>query len=188
MDKNDYDKMLSNIWVAVGSGNMMDDLPDLAKLCTVDSAKFMELFPSREKIVLALIEDIWSKLNLTAKSEKLTPRDQIFDAVMMAFDIVAPYRTGLKKLTHALLMSPSTYIEIVPRLHKFGSDITDRYYSASGIMGAAVALTFNGVFATAYWTFLDDDTFDLSKTMASLDTSLKTASSLLSYCPGLEKI
>lgn len=187
MNKEQFDHIIACLWKTIEEGGDIDNIDHLAERFNLDKSVLQKLFPTREKIVLILIEDIWQKLSLPPKSDKLTPRDQIFDAVMMTFDLITPYRLGLKKLAHSLLLSPATYFEIAPRLNRFGSDLVKHYYNSEGIFAIAISLAFNTAFATAFWTFLDDDTFDLSKTMASLDASLKTVTSLLSYCSGMGK-
>ncbi|MBX3487527.1 MAG: hypothetical protein KF798_06470 [Candidatus Paracaedibacteraceae bacterium] len=187
MNKEQYDHIIASLWVILAREEVLASVDCLAECADVDVARLREIFPTPEKIILALIEDVWTRLSLPDKTEKLTSRDQIFDAVMMAFDLVAPYRSGLKKMTQDRLLSPSTYLDIAPRLTRFGSDIVKHYYDDDGIFAIGVTLAFNAAFATTFWTFLEDDTFDLSKTMASLDASLKTVSSVLSYCPGSVK-
>jgi hypothetical protein len=187
MNKELFDRIIACVWKTIEEGGDIDNIDHLAERCNLDKSILQKLFPTREKIALVLIEDIWQKLSLPPKSDKLAPRDQIFDAVMMVFDLITPYRLGLKKLTHNLLLSPTTYFEIAPRLNRFGSDLVKHYYNNEGIFALAIPLAFNTAFGAAFWTFLDDDTFDLSKTMASLDASLKTVTSLLSYCPGKGK-
>jgi hypothetical protein len=188
MNKETYTTIIDLILNQLAVGEEIDNLDKISELSQVDIETLRSLFPSSEKIILAIIENAWSKLALPDKSDKLSARDQIFDGVMMAFDHIAPYRTGIKKMTQKNLMTPTSYTVIAPRLAQFGSDIVRRYVDIDGPFGVGVSLAFNGAFATTFWTFLDDDTFDLSKTMASLDTSLKTVASILSYCPGIGKI
>ena len=187
MNKEQYDRIIATLWAILAQDEILASVDRLAECADVEVASLKEIFPTPEKIILALIEDVWNKISLPDKTDKLTSRDQIFDAVMMAFDLIAPYRSGLKKMTQDRLLSPSTYIDIAPRLSRFGSDIVKHYYYYDGIFAIGVTLAFNGAFATTFWTFLEDDTFDLSKTMASLDASLKALSSALSYCPGSVK-
>ncbi len=188
MNKEQYASVVSKVWAELGNGNTFADMSGLADKIQIDRVEFTQMFSSREKLILSLIEDVWGQLDLPPPQDKLTARDQIFDTVMMAFDKVSPYRSGIKKLCHELMFSPSSYIELTPRLHRFGSDLISGYIKVDGLLGSGIVIAFNGAFATTFWTFLDDDSFDLSKTMSSLDGALKTVSSLLAYCPGMEKI
>ena len=188
MNKDQYKHLVETLWSQLAVGETIDDLAKIAELSQIGLDEIKAIFPSSDKIILALIEDIWVQLKLPDKSDKLTPRDQIFDATMIAFDLVAPYRAGLKKIVQDNLLAPSSYLDVLPRLNRFGSDIVVPYYKIDGLFGAGAVLAFNGAFAATFWTFLDDETFDLSKTMSTLDSSLKTVFSMLSYCPGIGNI
>lgn len=187
MNKEQYKRLIETLWSQLASGETIDDFAKIAELSQIGLDEIKAIFPSSDKIILALIEDVWSQLKIPDKSDKLTPRDQIFDAAMMTFDIINPYRAGIKASVRDTLLTPTTYISVLPRLNQFGSDLVSSYFNTDGIFGTGAVLAFNGAFATTFWAFLDDDTFDLSKTMSSLDSSLKTVFSLLSYCPGIGK-
>lgn len=188
MNKEQYKHLIETLWNQLAAREEIGNLDKIAELSQIGIDEIKATFPSSDKIVLALIEDVWAKLSLPNKSDKLTPRDQVFDVTMIAFDAVVPYRLGIKKLVHNNLLTPSTYLDVLPRLNRFGSDLIAPYYKVDGLFGAGAVLAFNGAFAATFWTFLDDETFDLSKTMSTLDSSLKTVFSMLSYCPGIGNI
>lgn len=110
------------------------------------------------------------------QTEKETPRDALFDVIMSRFDVLAPYKPGLKSIAKAWPNDPSVACAVACSqtwmLRAAG-------IRADGIEGSVRALGLAGVYSSVYRTWLSDDDPGLGKTMAVLDRRLRRGESAL---------
>jgi AcrR family transcriptional regulator len=108
-----------------------------------------------------------------------TPRDRLFDALMARFDALAPHRDGIRAVLRALPADPVGAAGLAGMLGRS----MDWMIEAAGIevrtpFRPAVVAALGGVWLAAMRAWMDDDTADLSKTMAALDAALRRAESV----------
>jgi len=112
----------------------------------------------------------------TKLTDTETPRDALFDVIMSRFDVLAPYKPGLKSIAKAWPSDPSVACAVACSqawmLRAAG-------IRADGIEGGVRALGLAGVYASVYRTWLSDDDPGLGKTMAVLDRRLRRGESAL---------
>lgn len=103
-------------------------------------------------------------------------RDRLFDVVMARFDVLLPYRDGLAAILKDTACDPVTTMCLLPTTRSSlvwmleAADIP-----AGGLRGALRVKGLGLVYADAMRVFLRDDSEDLAKTMARLDSGLKRA-------------
>jgi AcrR family transcriptional regulator len=182
MNHNDYKIVIESIWELAKEGLSALTIDRISQQSSISEAEVQELFPHQQNILLAMIEDLTSHVELPELDRRLTPRDQIFDAVMLYFDRAHPRRLAIKNLLGEVVWRPLLLKHITPRLYSIGESIVDKYQSATGVLQFGQKLAFNGAMAHALSVFADDDTFDLSRTMATLDQDLKTVENLTINC------
>ncbi|WP_372398873.1 TetR/AcrR family transcriptional regulator [Azospirillum sp. HJ39] len=105
-----------------------------------------------------------------------TVRDRLFDVMMRRFDALRPFREGLRAVMHDLPGEPATALAYSC---SFGRSMA-WMLRAAGIDpdrrgGTALVAGLGAVQARAMRVFLDDDSADLSRTMAALDIGLRRA-------------
>ncbi|CAO3429594.1 TetR family transcriptional regulator [Azospirillum doebereinerae] len=105
-----------------------------------------------------------------------TTRDRLFDVMMRRFDALLPFREGLRAVMRDLLGEPATALAF---LCPFGRSMAWMLRGA-GIDpdrrgGSAQVAALGAIQARVLRVFLDDDSADLSRTMAALDIELKRA-------------
>lgn len=105
-----------------------------------------------------------------------TPRDRLFDALMARFDALAPHREGIRAIVRALPTDPVGAAGLAAMLGRS----MEWMIEAAGIEVRApfrpvVVAALGGVWLAAVRAWMDDDTADLSKTMAALDQALRRA-------------
>lgn len=151
---------------------------DIAERAQIPQSDIDRLFPHNHNLFLALIEDIRKQISLPDKDERSTPRDQIFDATMLYFDAAQTRQPAIKKIANDLMWSPLQLFPLLPSLYSLGESIVSPYIPDLNILRSGKNLAYNGVFAHTFHTFLEDDSFDLSKTMVTLDQGLKNIDDL----------
>ena len=109
-------------------------------------------------------------------TEKETPRDALFDVIMGRFDVLAPYKAGLKSIAKAWPNEPSVACAVA---RSQAWMLRAAGIRADGIEGGVRALGLAGVYTSVYRAWLSDDDPGLGKTMAVLDRRLRRGESAL---------
>lgn len=105
-----------------------------------------------------------------------TARDRLFDVMMRRYDALKPHREFLRQLRQPMLSDPILALSLAPALRRSSAAMLEAAAIPSD--GLAGAVQQNGLAAlhlTVSRVFYGDESGDLSKTMAALDSRLKTA-------------
>ncbi len=101
-------------------------------------------------------------------------RDRLFDIIMTRFDVMAPYKPALRRISADICCRPS---EAAPLLC---SSLASQYWMLTGAgaklvgLGGAVRVTGLGaIYGKTFRVWLDDATPGLDRTMAALDHKLR---------------
>ena len=106
-------------------------------------------------------------------------RDRLFALLMARFDAMAPHRDGIRTILRKGLCDPLLHLTIAVQ----GTCSMSRMLEAAGVtiagpVGLARAKGLALVNANAVRTWLDDDSTDRAKTMATLDKGLAQAETI----------
>jgi|AntRauTorckE6833_2_1112554.scaffolds.fasta_scaffold15160_2 AcrR family transcriptional regulator len=115
-----------------------------------------------------------------------TPRDRLFELLMLRFDILNEHRAAYQHLFYQTFKDPKLFRTALPRFHE-SMDIMLRLADLNGRDGTgcpplrttAVAI----VFLNAARIWLDDDSKDMAPTMAELDRGLAKLDQARDYIP-----
>lgn len=129
---------------------------------------------------LDFFEDSISKaLYLTSidiVDEEEAPKERLFDIMMERFDLLTPYKDGLKRIIYALPKDPKTLLKTVPSFRNLMIDLLNyARIPYSGLSGEIKLLGMSYIYLKTCRIWLEDDTTDSSKTMAELDKNLTFA-------------
>jgi AcrR family transcriptional regulator len=103
-------------------------------------------------------------------------RDRLFDVLMRRFDALKPHRTALKAIARDLAADPPTALCGAPAfLRSMAWMLEAAGVSTAGIRGRLRVRALALLYLCVLRVFLDDDSGDLSKTMAALDRRLRQA-------------
>lgn len=148
---------------------------DIAGEAGVTIADFYDHFDDRNDVLLAYGRRLDRKvLEAFAEPEyEASPRDRLFDILMERFDAANDDREALISIIHSYKTDPKQTIINLP--HLCGS--MTRMLEAAGLdtTGLRGAIRVAGLSAAMIWvmrTWSEDDSEDLSKTMAALDKVL----------------
>ena len=148
---------------------------DIAQEAGVSIAEFYDHFEERSDIVTAYIRRI-DRAVLSHFSEpdyEANPRDRLFDILMERFDQVGDDREGLLSIVSSHRTDPKQVLISLPLLAESMTKMLEAAnLSTSGFRGAARVAGLSAGFAWVVRTWAEDDSEDLSKTMAALDKVL----------------
>ncbi|MGN7438790.1 MAG: hypothetical protein ACTHOO_09125 [Alcanivorax sp.] len=109
----------------------------------------------------------------------ISPREHLFDIMMDRYDILNDHREGIVAILDGFFCDPKQLVISMPHLCRSMSWMLESAgICTSGIRGAIKVTGLTGVYLKVLKTWKDDDTQDLSKTMAALDKALDRAESI----------
>jgi len=108
------------------------------------------------------------------------PRDRLFDIIMERFDALLPYRDGVRRIAKELAFDPISGLTLATALPRTLSWMfTGARIAADGPAMPLKLAVLGGVYLATFRVWLDEESQDLSKTMATLDKQLDRAMSLI---------
>lgn len=144
-------------------------------------AKLSELYPawrSRMAVLAAFMRRVDREVvetDFTFAPED-TPRDRLFEVLMRRFDALQPHRDAVRRIRSGVMRDPAASAAMVPQL---GCSMAWMLEAAGlpsdGIAGKIKIAGLTGVWLRCVATWVDDETQDMSRTMAELDRALKRA-------------
>ncbi len=109
----------------------------------------------------------------------ISPREHLFDIMMDRYDILNDHREGIVAILDGFFCDPKQLVISMPHLCRSMSWMLESAgICTSGIRGAIKVTGLTGVYLKVLKTWKEDDTQDLSKTMAALDKALDRAESI----------
>ena len=154
-------------------------LRDVAEAASLGVADLYRVYPDKVALVAAFMARIDAAVlaGTPARNDpEETARDRLFDAMMRRYDALRPHRAALGAIRRAGTRDPMLALALGPALRRSMAAMLEAASVPSD--GLSGALRQNGLLAIHYAVsrvFDRDETADLSKTMAALDSRLKMA-------------
>jgi len=109
------------------------------------------------------------------------PRDRLFDMLMRRYEALSRWRKGLAAIIRDLPADPVTFMVSMQGVyHSMGLALEAASLRADGFGGLATRKGLAAVYLSTMRVWVDDDTEDMSRTMAALDKNLDRAESVVS--------
>jgi AcrR family transcriptional regulator len=157
-------------------------LADIAAAAGIGLIELHRAFRSKPAILGAFARRIdATTVALPAEADAPT-RDRLFEVVMHRFDLLAPYKPGLKGLARDARRGRLDGVALachLPRSLAWMLEISG--VSAGGFKGRVRVKLLGLVYLATVRTWLRDESPDLAKTMAALDKALKRAEPFLRF-------
>lgn len=154
-------------------------LRDVAQASGMALAELYRLHPNKVDLVAAFMARIDAAVLAGTPSSgdpEETARDRLFDTMMRRYDALKPHRAAVKAVRRAARRDPMLSFALLPAVRRSMAAMLEAAGIASEGLGGAVRQ--KGLAAVHYAVsrvFEQDESTDLSKTMAALDGRLKTA-------------
>ena len=154
-------------------------LRDVAEAAGVGMADLYRVYPDKVSLVAAFMARLDAEVlagTPTRNDPEETARDRLFDVMMRRYDALRPHRAALGAIRRAGTRDPLLALSMGPALRRSMAAMLEAASVPSDGLGGA--LRQNGLLAIHYAVsrvFDRDETADLSKTMAALDSRLKMA-------------
>jgi AcrR family transcriptional regulator len=154
-------------------------LRDVAEAAGVGMADLYRVYPDKVSLVAAFMARLDTEVlagTPTRNDPEETARDRLFDVMMRRYDALRPHRAALGAIRRAGTRDPLLALSMGPALRRSMAAMLEAASVPSDGLGGA--LRQNGLLAIHYAVsrvFGRDETADLSKTMAALDSRLKMA-------------
>ena len=154
-------------------------LRDVAEAAGLGLADLYRVYPDKMALVSAFMARTDAQVLAGTPSRndpEETARDRLFDVLMRRYDALRPHRAALGAIRRAGTRDPLLALAMGPALRRSMAAMLEAASVPSDGLGGA--LRQNGLLAIHYAVsrvYDRDDSADLSKTMAALDSRLKMA-------------
>ena len=154
-------------------------LHDVGEAAGLGRAELYRLFPDKLALVAGFMARIDGEV-LAGTPEAIDPeetvRDRLFDILMRRFDALKPHRVALAAIRRAGRRDPMMALVLGPGLMRSMAVMLEAAgVSGRGLPGVVRQNALLAIYAAVSRDFDKDESADLSKTMAVLDSRLKTA-------------
>jgi len=110
---------------------------------------------------------------------EISPREHLFDVLMDRYEILNEHRDGIVAILDGFFCDPKQLVISMPHLCRSMSWMLESAgICTSGVRGAIKVTGLTGIYLKVLKTWKEDETQDLSKTMAALDKALDRAESI----------
>ncbi len=156
---------------------------EIADAAGIGLVEMRREFPSKGAIVAAFVRSADDAvLARSAKPAADQPaRDRIFDVIMTRFDVLTPYKAGLKSIADSRPMDSAilkkAWASQAWMLHAAG-------IPTDGPLGSMRVAGLGSVYASVAATWLEDTDPGLARTMAALDRRLKRGEETMRMATG----
>jgi AcrR family transcriptional regulator len=150
-------------------------LLDIAQAAGMSLSDLRREFTCKNDIISAFQKEVDAEVLAKAKaaSQAQSPRDRLFDVIMTRFEVLAPYKPALKRVSTYFCCRPGEAATLVC------SSLASQYWMLAGagakLDGPGGALRVTGlaaIYGKVFQVWLDDPSPSLDKTMAALDKRL----------------
>jgi ubiquinone biosynthesis protein COQ9 len=158
-------------------------LLDIAQAAGMSLSDLRREFTCKNDIISAFQKEVDAEVLAKAKvaGEAQSPRDRLFDIIMTRFEVMAPHKQALKRISAYFCCRPGEAATLVC------SSLASQYWMLAGagakLEGPGGALRVTGlaaIYGKVFEVWLDDTSPSLDKTMAALDKRLSRGERWLS--------
>ncbi len=151
---------------------------EIAEQAGVPIAEAHRIYSGKTAVLLGITRSIDEHILNSLESDPLegSAKDQLFDLVMRRFDALKSNRNAYRRLMRQLPTTPSAFAALLCQLRRSLSlSLETAGISASGLKGALRLKGLLAVYVAGLRVFANDESEDLSKTMAEIDKRLGQA-------------
>jgi AcrR family transcriptional regulator len=154
---------------------------EIAEKAGVPIAEAHRVYSSKTAVLLGLTRAIDERILTSLDADPLegSAKDRLFDIVMRRFDVLKADRGAYRRLMRQLPATPNAFAALLCQLRRSLSlSLEAAGISASGLKGALRLKGLLAIYVAGLRAFANDESEDLSKTMAEIDKRLGQAQRL----------
>jgi ubiquinone biosynthesis protein COQ9 len=154
---------------------------EIAEQAGVPIAEAHRIYPSKTAVLLGLTRALDERIlnSLVVDPLEGSAKDRLFDIVMRRFDVLKADRNAYRRLMRQLPATPNAFAAMLCQLRRSLSlTLEIAGISASGLKGALRLKGLLAIYGAGLRVFANDESEDLSKTMAEIDKRLGQAEKL----------
>ena len=162
--------------LAVEQGWEKTSLRDIAEKAGLSLAELYDVIDDKEDVLVLLGRMIDKQVMAGGNTpdEDVSARDRLFDLMMDRYDALNEHRDGVMAILESFKYDPKQMVISLPHLCRSMTWMLEAcHLDTTGIKGAIKVAGLTGVYIKVLRTWMDDDSPDLSKTMAALDKALE---------------
>ena len=163
-------------------------ITDIAKKANLSEATVCTRYPTKALLLnefMRHIDDLVLAQNAPFDEFDLE-RDRIFEILMLRFEAMQPYKEALRQINRDLPKEPINIIANGPSAAlSMTKMLAAANLTANGLLGIAHAHGLLVVWLATARVWLQDDTPDMTQTMAALDRNLRRGEKFLKILPRL---
>ena len=161
-------------------------LLDIARAAKLSLAELYRSYRSRGAILAAFVRHVDAAVLAQGEAEGDSARDRVFDMLMRRFEVLRPHKAAVEAILRDAGADPLGALCGGPRLLRSMAWMLEAAGLAShGLRGLVRAKALALVYLSAMRVWLNDDSADMSRTMAALDKRLNRLETLAGLCPTL---
>lgn len=156
----------------------MISLSDIADEADATLAELSDYFDDKSDILVAYGRRIDRQVldSVGTASPDENSRDRLFEILMERFDVIGEDREAFVSILKSFKVDPKQAVISLPHLGRSMSwTLEAAGMDTTGIKGAIRVAGLTGIYINVLRTWIEDDSADLSKTMAALDRNLGRA-------------
>lgn len=166
--------------LVAAEGYVRVTLRGVAEAAGLEFAELYRLFPDKAALVAGFLAQIDAEMLAGVTTPQSDPeetaRDRLFDVVMRRYDALKPHRAAWHSIRTAAVRDPLLALTLAPATHRsMAAALEAAGLASDGLAGAARLHGLLAIHLAISRIFEGDETADLSKTMAALDSRLKSA-------------
>jgi AcrR family transcriptional regulator len=162
-------------------------LAEIAEAAKLPYAEVYRLFSSKQAILSAYSADIDAKVLAGQAADLVSEpaRDRLFDVIMRRLDALRPNKAGLATIAQDTARDPMLAVCGGCRLRRSMAAMLEAAdLSAEGLRGTLRVKGLAAVYLATLRIWFRDDSEDMGKTMAKLDSALRCIDRIIRCCRG----
>lgn len=151
-------------------------LVDVARAAGVSLTELYRHCRSKRRLLIAFTRHVDRQVLGDTDPEDLEEpaKDRLFELLMHRFDLLKPHRAGIRSVLECYARDPAQALGGLAQLRRsMRSMLEAGDISTAGVRGELRLQGLCAIYLYTLRTFLDDESEDLSRTMATLDTALR---------------
>lgn len=155
-------------------------LLDIAQEAELSTAELYDQIEDKSDILVLFGRMVDRKMLENCENDpSVSVRDQLFDILMQRFEILNEYRPALLSILESFAQDPKQMVISCPHLARSMSWVLETAgVQTNGLRGAIKLAGLTALYLKTLKVWRDDESVDLSKTMAALDKDLSRAENL----------